>query len=267
MPPYPRIAPQAAQSIVAWLALWLILALPGLAQKPSELPKPKDYVSDFAQVMDAATVEKLDLLAGEVEQKTGAQIAVVTVKSLGDDTVDDYAVNLFKSWGIGGKKEDRGVLILLAPNDRKYRVEVGYGLEPILNDAKVGTFGREMVPNLKANDFSGAMTVVTTRIAQTIAADAGVELTGVPTLPARRSSGGGFSPVWVFLFFFFMMWLLSRIGGRRRRRGVMPWIFPGGGFGGGGGGGWSGGGGFGGGSGFGGFGGGSSGGGGASGGW
>jgi uncharacterized protein len=251
--------------------LFLLLVVAAAhAQKPAELPKPSDYVSDLAGVMTPDTVEKLDLLAGEVEQKTGAQIAVVTVKSLEGEEASQYANELYKQWGIGGKKDDRGVLILVAPTDRKYWTEVGYGLEPILNDARVGDFGREMVPLLRQQDYNGAITVITTRVAQTIAADKGVQLNGVPNLPARRGRDGRV-PFWVFVGLFVFIWLLSRLGGRRRRRGMfMPWIFPGGGFGGGGwssgGGGWSGGG-FGGGSGFGGFGGGSSGGGGAGGSW
>jgi uncharacterized protein len=252
--------------------LFLLLVVAAAhAQKPAELPKPSDYVSDLAGVMTPDTVEKLDLLAGEVEQKTGAQIAVVTVKSLEGEEASQYANELYKQWGVGGKKDDRGVLILVAPTDRKYWTEVGYGLEPILNDARVGDFGREMVPLLRQQNYNGAITVITTRVAQTIAADKGVQLSGVPTLPKRRGRDDRIPAFWVFVGLFVFIWLLSRLGGRRRRRGMfMPWIFPGGGFGGGGwssgGGGWSGGG-FGGGSGFGGFGGGSSGGGGAGGSW
>jgi uncharacterized protein len=247
--------------------LWLLLVAAAHAQKPADLPKPTDYVSDLAGVMTPGTVEKLNLLAGEVQQKTGAQIAVVTVKSLEGEEASQYANELFKQWGVGGKKDDRGVLILLAPSDRKYFTEVGYGLEPILNDAKVGDFGREMVPSLKQGDYNGAITVITTRVAQTIAADAGVQLSGAPNLPRRQVRDDRISSFWVFVGFFVFVWILSRIGRGRRRRGMfMPWIFPGGGFGGGSSGGWSGGG-FGGGSGFGGFGGGSSGGGGAGGSW
>jgi uncharacterized protein len=124
-----------------------------------------------------------------------------------------------------------------------------------------------MVPYLKQSDYNTGLTVLTTRVAQTIAADAGVTLIGAPQLPERAQPDGRLSAFWVFLFLFFVIFVLGRLGRRRRRGGWMgPMIFPGGGFGGGGGGGWSGGG-FGGGSGFGGFGGGSSGGGGAGGGW
>lgn len=250
---------------IAKSALLLVLLSVALcAQAPKDLPKPKDFVSDLANVLDDATEQKLDLLAGEVQQKTGAQIAVVTVKSLEGEEASQYANELYKQWGVGPKKDDRGVLILVAPDEHRYWTEVGYGLEPILNDAKVGDFGREMVPYLKQSDYGMALTVITTRVAQTIAADAGVTLTGAPTLPDRNRSDGRLPAFWIFLIILFFIMMFGRRRGRRSRW-MGPMIFPGGGWGGGGGG-WSGGG-FGGGSGFGGFGGGSSGGGGAGGSW
>src|SRR6201999_1517593 len=114
-----------------------------LAEKPEQL-KPSNYVNDFAGVLDASTQGTLNALCLEVQQKTGAQIAVVTIKTLEDQPVEDFAVDLFKRWGVGAKGADRGVLVLLAAQDHKYRVEVGYGLEAILPDGKVGGFGREM---------------------------------------------------------------------------------------------------------------------------
>lgn len=265
---YDEILPSRPKSTIL-LAIVLLAATLANAQKPQSLPQPTDYVSDLAGVLSQETRQKLNLLAGEVEQKTGAQIAVVTVKSLEEEEASQYANELFKIWGIGGKKNDRGILILLAPNERKYWTEVGYGLEPIINDAKVGSFGREMAPDLKAGDYNSALTLLATRVAQTIAADAGVTLTGVPDLPRRRQQDGRVSSLFVFLFILFIIIMISRAGRRRGGRWMGPMIFPGGGFGGGGfgGGGWSGGGGFGSGSGFGGFGGGSSGGGGAGGSW
>ena len=85
---------------------------------------------------------------------------------------------LYKQWGIGSKATDHGVLILLAVQDRKYRIEVGYGLEPILPDGKVGGFGREAVPLLRQNNYNGAVSLMTSRVADVIAQDAGIELTG-----------------------------------------------------------------------------------------
>ena len=253
------------------LAAVLLCAIVCSAE-PIQSLKPTAYVNDFANALTPDTKTKLEALCTEVDQKAQAQIAVVTVKSLDGDDIDDYAVKLFKQWGIGGKKSDRGVLILTSIGDRKYRTEVGYGLEPILPDGKVGGFGREAVPLFKAGNYSAALSLMTNRVAQTIAADAKVQLTDVPALPQTQPSRQKGVPIGLIIFLIWIgVFIVSTI--RRVRRGITgyrgggwggPWI--GGGFGGGG---WSGGGGssWGGGGGFGGFGGGSSGGGGASGGW
>ena len=229
--------------------------------------KPTGYVNDFAHVVDPNTAAELEDICRQIDEKAHAQIAVVTINSLDGSDIESYAVDLFKKWGIGSKSTDRGVLILLAVKDRQYRIEVGYGLEPILPDGKVGGFGRETVPNLRANDYSGALLLMTSRVAEVIALDAGIQLIGnqlpapAPTenQPSGRISLGKivifliiliivlFTPLRSVLFWM----LLSGLGGGSRGGGGG---FGGGGFGGGGGG-------------FGGFGGGSSGGGGASGSW
>jgi uncharacterized protein len=108
--------------------------------------KPQGYVNDFAGVLSASAKQKLTALCSEVDRKAQAQIAVVTVSSLGGQPIEQFSIDLATQWGIGPKQQARGVLILLATNDHNYRVEVGYGLEPILPDGKVGGFGREMVP-------------------------------------------------------------------------------------------------------------------------
>ena len=185
--------------------------------------------------------------------------------------LNSYAVDLFKQWGIGSKATDHGVLILLAVQDRKYCTEVGYGLEPILPDGKVGGFGREAVPTSEANNYGGAVLLMTSRVADVIAQDAGVTLSGArPAISVRPRGqpGTGLSPRGLLLLVIVILLVLFVPPLRR----ILFWmiLFGGGGGGGGGyrGGGYSGGGGFGGGGGgFGGFGGGSSGGGGASGGW
>jgi uncharacterized protein len=249
--------------------LFTVLAFPLLLlAEPVAQLKPTDYVNDFAHVLDSNTIKQLDNICQQVDQKAHAQIAVVTINSLDGDSVEDYAVALFKQWGIGSKSTNRGVLVLLAVKDHRYRIEVGYGLEPILSDGKVGGFGREAVPLLKQNDYSGAVLLLTSRAAQVIAQDAGVQLTALQpqaspepqSQPSQGMSAGGvvlliivilivlFTPLRKVLFW----WLLFGGGGGYRGGGSgSGW---GGGFGGGGGS-------------FGGFGGGSSGGGGASGGW
>jgi len=252
-----------------------------LAEQVKNL-KPQGYVNDFAGVLDAAAKAKLALICAELDRKAGAQIAVVTVSSLEGEPIEQFSIDLATQWGVGPKQQSRGVLILMAPNDRKYRVVVGYGLEAILPDGKVGGFGREMVTLLQRNDYSGAVTLLTEKIAAVIAADRGVTLDSLGASVTPEPVSDTSSPissfilrnllVLVILAFFLMAPVLNFIlallfGPSIRSRRGGGWWMGGPGYGGGswGGGGFGGSGG--GGGGFGGFGGGSFGGGGASGSW
>jgi uncharacterized protein len=252
-----------SRKTVALISVFL-LSLAVFAQPASQL-RPTGYVNDFAHVLDASTTAQLENVAQQVDDKAHAQIAVVTIPSLNGSDIESYAVDLFKKWGVGSKSSDKGVLILLATDDHRYRIEVGYGLEPILPDGKVGGFGREAVPLLRQNDYNAAVSLMTLRVAQVIAQDAGVELTGAePRAPAEQpeSSHSGWSPLLIVIIVIIVLFVPPV-------RRLLFWMFIFGAFGGGnrGGGSWGGGGFGGGGGGFGGFGGGSSGGGGASGSW
>ncbi len=230
--------------------------------------KPTGYVNDFAGVLDAGSAQRITQICAQVDQKAQAQITVVTIHSLDGSDIEGYAVDLYKQWGIGAKSTNRGVLILLAVDDHRYRVEVGYGLEPILPDGKVGGFGREAVPHLRQNQYGPALQVLTQRVAETIADDAKVTLdvqSARPPPRTRDSSSFNKIKFIFFLLFFLGPFLLRMLFSRRGGGGGGGWWV--GGFGGGSDSSWGGGGGFGGGSDFGGFGGGSSGGGGASGDW
>ena len=223
---------------------------------------PQGYVNDFAGVLNGTTVEKLTEVSTEVDHKAKAQIAVVTIKTLEGDAEEDFANHLFQKWGVGYKGTDRGVMVLLATDDHKYWTEVGYGLEPILPDGKVGGFGRSMVPLLRQGDYNGAVVQMVSQIAEVIAQDSHISLDSLPDLPATTpvAPEGDVQEIHltagkrILLFVILLIgvpilfWFLSRFGGSRGSG------WGGGGFGGGGGG-------------FGGFGGGSSGGGGAGGGW
>jgi uncharacterized protein len=257
------------------VAAFFCLTAPAFSQAVKDLPKPTDYVSDFAHVMSPQAIDQIDHLCGEVDHEAKAQIAVVTVETLNGEPIQQYAVELFDAWKVGPKSSDRGVIILLAVKDRRRWIEVGYGLEGILPDGKTGEIGRQMLPMLRNNDFDGAVTLAVDEISQIIAQDAGVRLQPLTRWGAQQQQPhatigqiiGGI--IFLILIFIFLLWaggsgflgfLLGMFFGGGR--------WGGGGFGGGGfgGGGWSGGGG-GSGSGFGGFGGGSTGGGGAGGSW
>jgi len=283
-----RFRQHSGLSPFAILALSFLIVIPAAlvhAERWQEL-NVQGYINDFAGVLDPTTVEGLTRLCTEVDQKAKAQIALVTIKSLDGDPVEDFANHLFQKWGVGYKGTDRGVMFLLAVGDRKYWTEVGYGLEPILPDGKVGGFGRDMVPLLRQGNYNAAVLQVVSQLAEVIAQDSHVSLTSLgqshPAPPPPRAgegqevhlTGGQIFALFIILIvvapillrFIGPWFLLSILFGDRGRGG-----WGGGGFGGGGGGGGFGG--FGGGSsgggggGFGGFGGGSSGGGGAGGSW
>jgi uncharacterized protein len=253
----------------------LVLCVAGIT-RADDIKKiqPTGYVTDLAGVIQPQTKTQLEALCLELQQKTGAQMAIITVKSLDGSDIETYSSDLYKQLGIGSKKSSEGVLLLVAPNDRKYRVEVGYGAEPVINDARAGDAGRLMVPFFRSGDYSGGITAAAWQLAKNIADDKGVTLSGAPQVrPVRQEDNElGGAAIWILLGIILLIFLLSRSGGsgsniNRRGGGSGWWIGPmmGGGWGGrsgGGGGGWGGGGG-----GFGGFGGGMSGGGGASGSW
>ncbi len=265
---------KSAQILLFLAAFPLLLAAPLRAEKVSEIHL-QGYVTDLAGVIDEETTASIEALCTEVDQKTGAQIAVVTVKSLDDQPIENYAHDVFNAAGIGNKKDDRGLLILLSPSEHQYRIEVGRGLEPVIVDARAGDIGRAMVPLLRQGDTSGAIEEAVRQSAQLIAADRGVTLTGLPKYQPRRDPDIGIGLVKLIFFAIVVIIFLVRAargGGGPRGGGVggLWWLAllansmsdrrggDGGGFGGSSGG-------FGGG--FGGFGGGSSGGGGASGSW
>jgi uncharacterized protein len=272
--PSKRISLHARSLAPQFLLIFLFFAsaLAVSADKIKDI-HPTGYVTDLAGIIHADSKARLESLCLELEQKTGAQMAIVTVRSLDGDTVEQYANDLYKQLGIGTKKEDRGVLLLVAPTDRKSRVEVGYGLEPVINDARAGDTGRLMHSYFLQGNYSGGIEVGAWKLAKFIADDRGVTLSGAPPArPVQRPDDNSRSfPIWpIFILIFVVIQIVRGLAGSgsgRGGRGGGWWIGPmiGGMLGGGGGfGGSSGGGSSGGGGGFGGFGGGSSGGGGAS---
>lgn len=126
-------------------------------------------MNDFANVIDSATEAAIDQQLDLLEQKTSSEIAVVTIQSLGGISVEEYANKLFKEWGVGQAKQDNGVLVLVAPNDRAMRIEVGYGLEGVLPDGLAGQIIREdFTPSFRNNDYSGGIRAGVTRVVEVV---------------------------------------------------------------------------------------------------
>jgi uncharacterized protein len=260
------------------LALLLVLvATPASAQ---QFPKLSGRVVDQANLLSAGEEAVLTQKLEGLEQASSRQLVVATVPDLQDYPIEEYGYRLGRAWGIGQNEANNGTILLVAPNERKVRIEVGYGLEPILTDALSSLIiQNQILPRFKAGDYPGGISA---------GADAIIEQLQAPPEQAeqralaasrerqqsRQSSSGGGGSIFPLLFWGFILLFVilpmfrgGRRGRRYRRRGGLPIVIWGPGMGGGGGG-WGGFGG-GGGGGFGGFsgGGGSFGGGGASGGW
>jgi len=256
------------------ILLMIILTFVAVVISYAQYPKPVGYVNDFAGIMNSSNRQQLESILSEFKDKTGIEIVVVTVRDMGGLDENTYAVELFKEWGIGSKERNDGLLILVAEQERRLRIEVGYGLEHIITDGTAGEIrDRYMTPYLKNNDWDSGITQGALAAASIIAEDRGVRLEDLITgkvsrqVPVSsrspRSKGSPLSLIFMIIVFFLLlrsrfgrtlllgMFLGSMLGGRRRG-------YYGGGFSGG----FSGGGG-----GFSGFGGGFSGGGGASGGF
>lgn len=137
----------------------------------AEFPTPTGFVNDFANVIKQDARNHLESLLNSFENATGNEIAVVTLPSLEGRTVEDIAVDLYKTWGIGKKGKDNGVLFVVAPNERKMRIEVGYGLEGVINDALAGRILDEaVVPQFKAGNLDAGIAAGTIAIVKTIVA-------------------------------------------------------------------------------------------------
>lgn len=230
-----------------------------LAGEP-KFPSPTGYVTDSARVIPPSEKARLTALIGEVERKTTAEIAVVTVPTIAPLTKEQYAVKLYERWGIGKKGKDNGVLILISLKERAWKIETGYGLEGALPDVIASEIGRKlMVPYFKRGEFGKGLLAGTQAVAAQIAKEYKVELSGkgLPPQPPAVSPSPGRSILGTILTLLFFIFIFGT------RMGLFGFLLFGGpGY-------WGGGhtgtGGFGGG--FSGFGGGLSGGGGAGGGW
>jgi uncharacterized protein len=235
----------------------------GSAVLAQEYPaRPSGPVADLAGVIDQPTQQKIALIAQALWEKAGFGLVVATLPKIENATIDEYAPELYKRWGIGRKGSDEGVLILLSLDPKKVRIEVGYGSEGYLNDAKTGRILDESgIPFFKRNDYSAGLLNVAVAIAGEVSHEKNISL-ALPGLEQRAPVQLQYRkvpPLYTVFFILVMILLLSTrlgrtilwtifltgllSGGRGSGRGGFGGGFGGGGFGGGFGGGGSGGGG------------------------
>ena len=189
----------------------------------ADLPRPTRYVQDYANVINNDDEHSLNGILQELEQKTGAQYIILTVQTTEGLDIGQFAIELAEKWKLGQAGKDNGMLFVLAAADRKYRFEVGYGLEGFITDQYCGRVGREVLkPYLKKNNYSRGIYEANLQIVRKIAKQYGISLTGMPKLapvPVGRTRRGlpccGILPL-LFLF-------LILFGGRGRGMGL--WLF------------------------------------------
>lgn len=268
-----------------WLAALLLLMWAPIAHAQS-FPKFTGFVVDAANVLPADREAQIAASLDALQKDTGRQLVVATIADLQGYPIEDYGYRLGRAWAVGLKNLNNGAILIVAPNDRKVRVEVGYGLTPVLTDALSSVIvNQAILPAFRSGDIPGGIVAGTDAIVQQLRlpdaeAKARVDAAVAERDPVKRKTGGGVPLSLVFWGLVIAFVLLTMMrgggggggGGRRFRGGRAPVILWGPGFGGGfgGGGGWGGGGSSGGGwmgGGFSGGGGGSFGGGGASGSW
>jgi uncharacterized protein len=220
---------------IAFIFVCFLLLSTGLlfAQK---LPKPIGYINDFAGVMDQASKVQMDTIMKALNDKTGVEMAVVSVETLAPyATIEEYSIELATEWGIGKRGEDTGVLLLLAMTERKIRLEIGYGLEGTIPDGLAGDIiDKSILPSLRTGQYGTGLLKGVQAVSGIIAKAYGVELDSSYIKESKKYTSRGLSGVSpilfiiIFLFFFGggrFLWPLLFLGGVSRRG------FYGGGFG------------------------------------
>ncbi len=202
--------------------LLLLFLLTLVTSTPSygtdEFPKPHGLVNDFAGVIDHQYAQRLVQVTGELLRKTGVPVVVVTMPDIGGDDYNEYANRLYTAWGIGEKGQDRGVLIFVTVKERKMRIETGYGMEGLIPDGLAGEIRDQyIIPYLRQDQFGKGLLNGTLAIAQIIAKDAGVNLTGQGPIKRPQKRRAGLSGLLFALIFFGLLLSLGR-----RRGGMWP---------------------------------------------
>ena len=219
-----------------WFATWLIaalavacLALPALAAP--KFPPLSGRVVDEANILSPQVEADLAGKLKSLEDTTGRQLVVATVASLQGYEIEDYGYQLGRAWALGAKDKDDGAILLVAPAEKKVRIEVGYGLEPVLTDALSSVIIQSaIIPKFKAGDLQAGVVAGTDELLTQLSlpdeeAKANVAQAAAP----QQRDSGGFSPIAALLIGLFVFFLITRLlpGRRGRRSGLgsaMPWI-------------------------------------------
>ncbi len=217
---------RVASTLLLLLAAWLLAAAPTQARAELTFPTLSGRVVDEARLLQPAARDAITAKLAALEADTGDQVVVVTVASLQDREIEDYGYQLGRAWGIGQSETDSGVLLIVAPTERKVRIEVGYGLEPVLTDALSShIIQTQILPPFREGGYQrGIVAGVDAIDAQLRLDPAEAQARAAAIEPAKPDLpiGPGIIVALVFLFMFIGLVRASFGGGRRRRGGVGP---------------------------------------------
>jgi uncharacterized protein len=192
--------------------LFILLFLSQVCFGQANLPMPSHYVADYTGAVTDADEKKLNGVLQELEQKTGVQYIILTVRTTGGVPIEQFSIELAQKWQLGQTDKDNGMLFTIATEDRRYRFEVGYGLEGFITDAYCGRVQREVLaPYLRKNQYSRGILEANFQVINRIAEEYNVELTGMPKLRTRPV--GSIPCCALVLFFFFIMFIFGGRGG------------------------------------------------------
>lgn len=190
----------------------LLFLLPPAVRAQGEVPPLQGRVNDYANLISPDQKQRIEAQLAQFEQQTGNQVVVLTVETLNGEDIEGYANRVARAWALGQKGKDNGALLLVAHKDRKMRVEVGYGLEPVLTDLQTNIIQNEVIiPYFKRGDFGGGIEAGVKALLSTIQ---GKEIEPAPvqqpTGGGRGGEGGGFGFL-VFMLFIIGPFILNAI--------------------------------------------------------
>ncbi len=211
-------------------ALLLVIGM-GLAASPSRaapsFPALTGRVVDQAHVLSPETQAQLTQSLGALETKTSRQLIVVTLPSLNGYDIADYGYQLGRAWGVGQKGLDNGVLFIIAPSEHKVRIEVGYGLEPIITDALSNQIlQRQVLPEFRKGDVQGGVVAGVQALVDQLSLDPSVAELKAAQAAQGAQVGRSANPIPLIIFAFVMLWAMGAILGGGRGGGGAGWLFP-----------------------------------------
>ncbi|MDP8275417.1 MAG: TPM domain-containing protein, partial [Candidatus Euphemobacter frigidus] len=202
----------------------LFSSVRAIAQEADYPSRPSVPINDFGNLLSPQNEARLDRLSRDLLDRTGAAVVVATVETIAPETIEEYATKLFERWGIGRKGKDEGVLILVAVKERKVRIEVGYGLEGTIPDAKASRIIRQiMLPDFRKGNFGTGIVLGTQAIAGLIAEEVGVEIEGVDRkaieagTTRKRSRAPKALGIFIVILIFALITIIRSVGSGRGR--------------------------------------------------